>query len=125
MLTKNQALTSLLLAGTQASASLLYVASYSGFVTTLNLTQGEDGASSLDAVAESDGCATAPSWLTLDKENAVMYCMDEGFGTWPNGSFVSFQTNDDGTLTVLDKEVTINGPVSSVPYGENSIAVAH
>lgn len=125
MLSKNPAVTSLLLAAGGAQASLLYVASYSGYVSTLNLTDDGSGAKTLEAVAESDGCSTAPSWLTLDKEKAVLYCLDEGFGTWPNGSFVSLQTNDDGSLTLLDKEVTINGPVSAVPFGESGIAVAH
>ncbi|KAI9902782.1 hypothetical protein N3K66_002134 [Trichothecium roseum] len=124
MLNKNQAVASLLLAG-GAQASLLYVASYSGYVSTLNLTDDGSGAKTLESVAESDGCSTAPSWLTLDKEKAVLYCLDEGFGTWPNGSFASLQTNDDGSLTLLDKEVTINGPVSAVPFGESGIAVAH
>lgn len=121
------ALRSLFAAGTLAltlpsatSASLLYVSSYAGNVTTLNLTlsthdHATEGAS-LQVVATNDGCAPNPSWLTLDYPNGTLYCLDEGLKT-VNGTLSSFKTNGDGSLVQLDKVDTINGPVSGALYG--------
>lgn len=115
---------SLLLLGGQASATYLYVSSYSGVVSTLNLTQSADGAT-LDVIATSEECGSSPSWLTLD--GSTLYCADEGFATWPNGTLVTYTTNDDGSLEFLDSEQTFVGGVSSVPYGKegNGLAVAY
>jgi hypothetical protein len=98
------------------SASLLYVASYAGNVTTFNLTLSTEA--SLDVVATTDGCAPNPSWLTLDYPNATLYCLDEGLST-VNGTLSSYSTKDDGSLVQLDKVNTINGPVNGAIYGTN------
>jgi 6-phosphogluconolactonase (cycloisomerase 2 family) len=116
-----------LLLGAQASATILYAASYAGDVTSLKLTL-EDGVGTLETLATNDGCASSPSWLTLDNENNVLYCADEGFATWPNGTIVAFQTQEDGTLEVLDSEITLFGAVSTVFYGSEAasgLAVAY
>lgn len=111
-----------LLLGGHASATYLYVSSYSGFVTTLNLT-----GTALETVAATDACGTSPSWLTLDPTDGVLYCADEGFGTWPDGTIVSLATNDDGTLGPLDAQTTLVGGVSTQIYGSegNGLAVAY
>ncbi|KAK6210479.1 hypothetical protein LQW54_006226 [Pestalotiopsis sp. IQ-011] len=113
---------------TPSAATLLYVASYAGTVTTLNLTlsSGANYSASLEAISTSTGCASSPSWLTLDTPNSVLYCTDEGLST-PLGSLSSFQTNDDGTLVQLDQISVISGPVSAVIYGEDGdgLALAH
>lgn len=113
---------STLLLGGQASATYLYVSSYSGDVTTLSF-DGE----TLETVATTNECATAPSWLTLDTSKNVLYCADEGFGTWPNGTVVAFEPQEDGSLTVLSKETTLVGAVSILQYGpeDSGIAVAY
>jgi len=118
----DKSILSALLLGAQASATYLYVSSYSGDVTTLSF-DGE----TLETVATTNECATAPSWLTLDKSKNILYCADEGFGTWPNGTVVAFEPQEDGSLTVLSKETTLVGAVSILQYGpENSgIAVAY
>lgn len=119
MLSKTAA--SLLMLGGQASATYLYVASYTGIVTTLNLTD-----STLEEVATSSECGSSPSWLTL-RDDGTLYCNDEGFATWPIGHVVSFSTNEDGSLEFLDSEDTFVGGVSSLLYGEedNGLAVAY
>lgn len=109
-----------------ASATLLYASSYSGTVTTLNLTlpTGAGGANaSLEAVSSSRGCAPNPSWLTLDAAAGVLYCTDEGLST-RNGTLSSFRTSKSGVLAQLDKVDTINGPVSAVIYGEGGRGLA-
>jgi hypothetical protein len=112
------------LAPTPADATLLYVSSYIGTVTTLNLTLGADGVgSSLTTLSTTNGCAPSPSWLTLDRANGVLYCSDEGLST-PNSTLSSFKTGADGKLTQLGKVETINGPVSSVIYGEGGRGLA-
>lgn len=122
----------------QASAAFLYASSYSGDVTTLNLTLAAPtpsrarcvgsvippGSGSLVAVSSTDGCAGSPAWLELDYDNAVLYCSDEGL-TKATGSMSSFRTTDDGELLLLNKIDTKQGPVSSVLYGNGGLAVAH
>lgn len=119
MLSKTTA--SLLMLGGQASATYLYVASYTGIVTTLNLTD-----STLSEVATNAECGSSPSWLTLSSDG-VLYCNDEGFATWPIGHVATFTTHDDGSLEFLDSEETLVGGVSSVLYGpeDNGLAVAY
>ncbi|KAK6085605.1 extracellular aldonolactonase [Seiridium cupressi] len=103
---------------TTSSATLLYVSSYAGTVTTLDLTLPSGNTSAaLEAISTSTGCASSPSWLTLDSSKSVLYCADEGLTT-PLGSLTSFQTNVDGSLVQLDQLSVISGPVSAVVYGD-------
>ena len=115
-----------LLLSARSEATLLYVSSYGGTVTTLNLTLASGGAASLTEVSSTDGCPGNPSWLTLDYPNAVLYCIEEGFNT-KNATIASFKTVDDGSLKLLGKINTIGGPVSGVIYGDGGrgLAVAH
>ncbi len=109
-----------------SSATLLYVTSYSGTLTTLNLTTSatSNGThSTLEQVTVSNGCSGNTSWLTLDSANGILYCLDEGFDK-PNGTLVSFKTSKNGTLTQLSKVPTIGGPVSAVIYGNNGSGLA-
>lgn len=121
------ALRSLAKAGTLAalalpsatSASLLYVSSYAGTITTFNLslaTLDHATEASLQVVASTTGCAPNPSWLTLDYPNSTVYCLDEGLSS-RNGTLSSYRTTDNGTLVQLDKVDTIVGPVSAAIYG--------
>ena len=118
--------------GGSCSANVLFVSSYSGKVTTLDLKGiGAPCAGGsvpvLKEIASSDGCSTSPSWLTLDHPKSTLYCIDEGLAT-PQGSLSSFKTNADGSLTKLDLVSTPNGPVSGVLYGpggDAGIALAH
>lgn len=103
-----------------SSATLLYVSSYAGTVTTLDLTISSPSAGSLQSVATSIECGAQPSWLTLVGSN--LYCVDEAFGQ-NNGSLVSFKVTE-GRLSILNKVTTIGGPVSSVVYGESGRGLA-
>ncbi|OAA68870.1 3-carboxymuconate cyclase [Cordyceps fumosorosea ARSEF 2679] len=121
----------LLLAGSAAAnPNILYVTSYAGTITTLNLTETTPPAGgkypSVKAVATSDGCKASPSWLTLKQPCPMLYCIDEGLET-PGGSLSSYRTNDDGTLTQIGKVTTAPGPVSGVFYGAkgHGFAMAH
>lgn len=125
------ALSALLLAGSAAAArELLFVSSYAGTVTTLNGTALSGGAGgnvpAMKAIRTTDGCKASPSWLELDRKDALLYCIDEGLST-PGGSLSSYRTNCDGSLTQLGKIPTISGPVSGTFYGENGkgFAMAH
>ena len=113
---------SLLMLGGQASATYLYVSSYKGVITTLNLTD-----STLTEVATNDGCGSSPSWLTLSSPDGVLYCNDEGFATWPTGHIATFATNDDGSLDLLSSVETLVGGVNNLPYGPegSGLAVAY
>lgn len=106
-----------------SSATLLYVASYVGTVTTLNLSATTSGQRSLDFVAVSPGCGPNPSWLTLDKAKSTLYCLNEGLDS-PNGSLASFRISAAGVLTPLSNITTPSGPVSGVIYGTNGAGIA-
>lgn len=126
---------------TQASG-FLYVSSYSGNTTTLDLSAAQTGAACsaggcggaissgvplLRTVSSTNGCAGSPSWLTLDRTKPVLFCVDEGLTT-AKGSLSSFATSAHGDLRRLDKVSTLGGPVSGVMYGKGrkrGLAVAH
>lgn len=122
-------LAALLLAGSVAASDLLYVTSYAGTITTLNMTATSPSGGkypSMKAISTSRGCTESPSWLTLDHPDALLYCIDEGLNT-PGGSLSSYKTNSDGSLTQLGKVTTVGGPVSGVFYGDkgHGFAMAH
>jgi hypothetical protein len=110
---------------TSAAAVNLYVSSYAGTITSLQLNQASNGSYSLTQVAVNDGSAPNPSWLTKDECNGVVYCADEGL-TVPNGTLASYKTSASGELSHIDHHSVISGPVSSVVYnGGKGLAVAH
>lgn len=94
--------------------------SYSGTLTTLDLTLLSPSAGNLQNIATSTECGAQPSWLTL--VGSTLYCLDEAWGQ-NNGSLVSFDVTD-GKLALLDNVTTIGGPVSSVVYGEGGRGLA-
>ncbi|RGP78309.1 hypothetical protein FLONG3_3624 [Fusarium longipes] len=79
-----------------ANAVNLFVADYSGALTTLKLAESQNGYD-LTVSSKSSDCQPVPSWLTLDKANNVLYCLDRG--VWaPTGSLNSFTIGNDGAL---------------------------
>ena len=115
-----------LCSSSSAVAVNLFVASYSGLVTTLSLTRAPDGSYELVDVSRHTPPASSPSSLTLDRRNRILYAIDEGLVT-PNGSVTSFHTGPGGTLNQLDRVETVIGGVSAVIYGQHpsrAIAVA-
>lgn len=114
-----------LLLSSPAVATLLYASSYSGTITTLNLTLSDNNStqSVLQTLSSSNGCAPSPSWLTLDHPNSRLYCTDEGLTT-NVGTVSSFKTGPEGNLEQLAKTETISGPVSAVIYGDRGQGLA-
>jgi 6-phosphogluconolactonase (cycloisomerase 2 family) len=121
---------------TSASAVKLYVASYAdpaknplGSVTTLELTLGlgsENGSSSatLKNVGTNLECGTQPTWLDKSPGDGKIYCLNEGFT--PPATLNTLTKNADGSLTSIAKISTIDGPVSTQFYNQNSaVALAH
>ncbi|KAK3078387.1 hypothetical protein LTS18_007634 [Coniosporium uncinatum] len=109
-------------AATCAARTNLYVASYSGNVTSLSLTNAR-----LDFSSTTNFCGPSPSWLTWDSFNRLLYCTDEGLNQ-PEGSVSSFKAAVDGGLAGLGRQTTIPGPVSAVKFGSSfyrGLAVAH
>jgi hypothetical protein len=102
-----------LLAGS-TSATLLYVTSYAGTITTLDLVEG--ATSKLETVASTTACGANPSWLTLDYSKSFVYCLDEAWGQ-SAGSVTSFYTHRNGSLTPLAKAELVAGPVNIAEFG--------
>ncbi|RDW80710.1 hypothetical protein BP5796_05408 [Coleophoma crateriformis] len=110
---------------TTAVATNLYVSSYIGTITTLQLSQAQNGSYALKQVAINNGSAPNPSWLTLDSTNGVLYCADEGLYV-PDGSISSYSTSPSGQLKQIDRHTVISGPVHSVVYNDGKAqAFAH
>jgi 6-phosphogluconolactonase (cycloisomerase 2 family) len=93
----------------------LYAAGTRGTVTTLSLDIGGDFSATLTRRDTSNECGGAPSWLTLDRDNQVLYCIDDT--TSGRGSIHSFDISSDGELIHVDSIKTPVGPVSSTLYG--------
>jgi 6-phosphogluconolactonase (cycloisomerase 2 family) len=117
----------LLQAATADALTNLYVSSYDGNVTSLSLTQS-GGEYNLSVSSRDLSCSPSPSWLTWDKENRALYCLDEG-NTTPNGSVTSYTADVNGKLTMAQHlNLTAPAPVSGVIFGDKSFrgyAVAH
>jgi 6-phosphogluconolactonase (cycloisomerase 2 family) len=106
-------------------ATNIYVSSYIGTITSLQLSKSADGSYTLNTVAVNNGSEPNPTWLEKDKYNDIIYGLDEGL-TVPNGSISSYKTSPSGELTQIDRHTTQNGPVASIVYnGGKGIAVAH
>ncbi|RYP71137.1 hypothetical protein DL769_004748 [Monosporascus sp. CRB-8-3] len=118
--TLSAGLLSLLLA-TPSSAVLLWVTSYNDhMVTSLDLKGRE-----LKTVAKSTDCGSEPTWLSLNKDKSVLYCLNEGWGG--ESSITSYKTLANGTLETLEILPVLKSAASSTLYGPNKsgLAVAH
>lgn len=98
----------------------LYVASYSGVITTLSL-KGR----TLTTANTTEGCGGSPSWLTRHYRS-VLFCLDEGLKS-DVGGLSAFEIGGDGSLEKLDEMTTEFGPVSAVAFGheDDGLALAH
>jgi len=110
---------------TTTSAGIVHITSYAGTLTTLRLTLGSGSEittqSSLQSITATAECGANPGWLSLVGD--VLYCLDEGFGK-PNGTLASFRVGPSGQLTLLNKTLTVAGPVSAVVFGEGARGLA-
>lgn len=108
------------IAQTAERPTRLYVASYAGTVSTVQLNAG-----GLEVTHIATECAPTPSWLTLDQHKKLLYCADRGLAPG-NGTLNTFKASHDGKLVHLSRVPTIPGTVSSVAYGkkDNGLAIA-
>ncbi|KAK3111593.1 hypothetical protein LTR53_013011 [Teratosphaeriaceae sp. CCFEE 6253] len=116
-----------IVAATTVSATNLFVSDYGGNITTFSLT-ASNGTYDLSKTFQTTDCAPNPSWLTVDIDRGLLFCMNEGLET-VNGSLSSFTINHDGSLKHIKNETTVSGPVNGVIYGnaagQRGIALAH
>jgi 6-phosphogluconolactonase (cycloisomerase 2 family) len=117
----------LALAAKLASATNLFISDYSGEITSVSLTE-KGGNYTISRTFTNTQCAPNPSWLTVDVDRGLLFCLNEGL-TSKNGSLSSFLINTDGSLTHVRNATTISGPVNGVIYGEpagqRGLALAH
>jgi 6-phosphogluconolactonase (cycloisomerase 2 family) len=111
-----------------ASATKLYVSSYTGIITTLNLTK-TNGAYNLAQLETNNACQPNASWLHLDAKNHNLYCVDEGM-TSLNGTLNSFKLDPlTGALSLINRTTALPAPVHSTlytsPNGTQLLTVAH
>ncbi|WYZ40012.1 hypothetical protein EsH8_IV_000353 [Colletotrichum jinshuiense] len=92
------------------NAVILYAADSGGNVTTLSLT-GSGANQSLSVSSKTAECDVNPAWLTLDSANRVLYCLDRGSNSVPNGSLNSFSIGDGGALARIAR---VSAPFSGV-----------
>lgn len=116
------------LVATAASATKLYVSSYTGIITTLNLTH-TNGSYQLAQIESNNACQPNASWIHLDPKHNNLYCVDEGTVSGI-GTVNSFKFNDStGQLSLVNRSSTLNAPVNSAlytsPNGSQLLAVAH
>jgi 6-phosphogluconolactonase (cycloisomerase 2 family) len=93
----------------------LYVASYSGGtwagnITTMSLTQKPDSSYSLTQISTVNTSTNSPSWITLDRQNNVLYLIDEAVNV-STGTLVSYRTSYTGQLTEIKREQAVEGGV--------------
>jgi 6-phosphogluconolactonase (cycloisomerase 2 family) len=106
-------------------AANLYVASYAGNLTTLSLLQNPDYSYHLTQTSTFNTSTHTPSWLTLSRQNNVLYMIDEAVNA-TNGTVVSYKTSFTGHLTEIQRVEDIGGGVYATFYGSGSaLAVPH
>jgi len=124
---RSAAAAALIGAATLTAATNLFVSDYSGNVTSFSLSD-LNGTYNLNQTFRTPDCGPNPSWLTLDANRGLLFCLNEGLET-VNGSLSSFTVNGDGSLTRVKNQSSISGPVSGVIYGnaagKRAIALAH
>ena len=110
----------LALGASVASATTLWIADYSGIITTAALTEF-GGKYTFNETSTTDKCAPNPSWLTVDANRGLMFCLQESIASLTdNGTVVSSTIEDDGALDFVKQVDTLNGPVSGAIYGHAS-----
>ncbi|QSZ35782.1 hypothetical protein DSL72_006904 [Monilinia vaccinii-corymbosi] len=115
----------LALAGSQALAARLFVASYTGEVSTLSLDEDAHGTYSLKVIASTMACAANASWITLDHQRDTLFCADRGLVA-KNGTLNSLKIQKDGSLVALDRSQTPVGAAATTMYANNTaLAVAY
>ncbi|MCJ1248667.1 hypothetical protein MMC30_005885 [Trapelia coarctata] len=113
-----------------ASATNLFVSSYAGPVTTLELTRNASAKGyNLQTTSSTNECAYNASWLLFEPYHRVLYCIGEGLDSQTRGGLTVFSASDDGILKKTDQHDTPWGGVNAAIYhgkaGNHSLAIAH
>lgn len=125
MLSKYTLLFQVLLLLSCASAKNLYIVSYAGNITSLSLIQNPNRTYNLSQIATINTKTNAPSWLTLDRQNNILYLVDEAVNA-TNGTLVAYKTNNTGQLTEIVRVEALAGGVCATFFGSGSaLAVPH
>ncbi|KAL9107489.1 MAG: hypothetical protein Q9227_007590 [Pyrenula ochraceoflavens] len=95
-----------------AAAVNLYVSSYAGTITTLSLLKDPDLNYTLTQTHSLETNTNAPSWLTLNHQNNVLYMIDEAVSA-RNGTLVSYKTSYAGALTEIQRLEALQGDISA------------
>ncbi|KAI4157019.1 MAG: hypothetical protein L6R39_000835 [Caloplaca ligustica] len=116
---------------TTVAATRLYVSSYAGNITTLDLSAVGNSNYYLAKLDTNNGCAPNASWLQIDVKHRNLFCLDEGFPV-PNGSLTSFKIKNDDTgktlAPVMHNSIPGSPVNSAIFHGANGtqvLAVAH
>jgi 6-phosphogluconolactonase (cycloisomerase 2 family) len=108
-----------------ALATHLFVSSYDGSITSLQLSKSVRGSYSLTNLSSTLGSAPRPSWLEINPFNGLLYAVDEGWGN-PNGSVAAYSRSAGGVLTQVSILPTIGSPVSTQVFNKGAaLAMAH
>jgi 6-phosphogluconolactonase (cycloisomerase 2 family) len=103
----------------------LYVASYAGNLTSLSLLQNPDQSYHLTQISTFNPSTHTPSWLTLNRQNNILYMIDEAINA-TNGTIVSYKTSFTGHLTEIHRVEALEGGLHGAFYGSGSaLAVPH
>ena len=107
----------------------LFVASYAGTVTTLELSSSAQRGFSFEVIASTRACCPKPSWITLDPERNVLYCTEPGVNgavKAANGTLHTFYIQPDGSLVPRGSTSTPVGAAYSALYSNNqALGVAY
>lgn len=88
----------------------LFAAQSNGNLSTLQLTQN-NGSYSLSVVSNTREAGDNPSWLNIDSEKRLLYCLDRGHSNSTKGSLNSFHIGERGLLEKID---SVAAPFSGV-----------
>jgi hypothetical protein len=111
----------------QSLAVNLYVSSYAGNLTTLSLQQNPDSSYRLTQTTTFNTSTNTPSWLLLNRQNNVLYMIDEANAVnGTNGTVVSYKTSFTGHLTEIQRVKSMPGGLHAAFYGSGSaLAIPH
>ncbi len=98
-----------------AATTRLLASHYNGNIYTLTLTTGS-GTPSLAVSSSIKACGQMPSWLTLDKEAANVYCTDES-GANTGSSLTALSVGANGALKITGTDRTPGGELHSTLFG--------
>ncbi len=112
----------------QSEAATLFVASYAGTLTTIDVSGHASQGRNLRQITQSDACAipgSPPSWITLDAARDTLYCTNPGVDL-PSGKLISIHVQRNGSLATLDTiDVPIYAAHSAIYNRGDTIGIAY